>query len=125
MNPKWADIDKALSEQRIDRRMADSDGFWEDFRAHAKLRSQESAVSAPSGTYAWRWGLASACAVLVVMVAGLRILPGIGEETTGTIKSIDVTAAHSAVMILDDENSESTILWIVEMDTDDENGDST
>ncbi len=122
---KWSDIEKALGEQRVEEGMLDADSFAEDFQARAKLRSQEQSVPTPRVSYGWRWGLASACAALIVMVAGLRMVVLPGAEMTGTIKSIEVTAAHSAVMILDDENSDSTILWIVDMDAGDDNGDNT
>ena len=125
MKRKWSEIEKTLENRSVVDRLPDADSFWENFRAHAKLRFQESVDPVPRRTYAWRWGLASACAVFVVVLAGLHMLPGTADEMTGTIKSFEINAEYSAIMILDDEDSDSAILWVVNMDTGTDNGDST
>jgi hypothetical protein len=69
-----------------------------------------------------RWGLATTCAAALLAVVVTQ--GGLGSTEGGShIKSLEVVASHSAVMIIEDEPTESTILWIVDMSLD--RGEST
>ena len=61
----------------------------------------------------------AAALIMLVVLRGLPAAPAGGSH----IKSLEVVASHSAVLIMEDEPTESTILWIVDMSL--ENGDST
>ncbi len=117
-------IAKSMSNDQVHRRMRSADDFWSDFRARARLRPQEDAQPAAGRalSWGWRWGLASGFAAVLVCLAFLRGIPQAQTSPAACINSLEVVASHSAVVIMGDEPSESTILWIVDMSLD--NGDN-
>ena len=91
------------------------DAFWPDFKARVDLYPQQARVpDRPSPAMRWAW--ASACAILLLVVGILPLRRVLTADRSGTtIESYAVGVAHSAVLILNDESSDSTILWVVDM----------
>ena len=102
--------------------MRPAEEFWTDFKARARLHVQDRPDPRPESSPFLKWGLATACAAALVMLVVLRGLPGLSGRGSH-IKSLEVVASHSAVLIMEDQPTDSTILWIVDMSL--ENGDST
>ena len=96
--------------------------FWSDFRARARLRVQEepeARVATPA--LALRWAAAATCALLVAASA-VWIPQRLAAGRTGgggVVRSLEVVAPHSAVMIMQDEASRGTIVWVVDMQSGD------
>ena len=94
--------------------------FWEAFEAHRRLRPAPGAATALARRLPSPWLLsaAGACAALVVVASGL-FARARGPSAT-TVQSYDVTERHAAVLLLTDERSHATILWVAGLDPDDE-----
>lgn len=125
-NMSQKEIEKALSEMKPSDRMAPADSFWSDFRARAgsqdaevTLSSQRRLMRIPTAP---RWALAAACVMIAVAVASIRFLTPAGIELASSVGSWEVLAPHSAVVIVNDGPTQSTIMWIVDMTTDNTNG---
>jgi len=100
-------------------RMPDSETFWTDFKARARLHPQET-VERVRMPHAIGWVVAAACGLAMVAGLFLHQRPAGGGEDS-VIKSVEVVASHAAVVIMKDEPTHSTILWVVDMDADGEN----
>jgi len=103
------------------------EAFWEDFRAHARLRNQEEPEAAKPVVAPWRsrWAWVGTCAAVLLAVFGIRFLGGDAVAQASQINSVEVVASHSGVLIMTDESSHSAILWIVDMEAGEEDGDSS
>lgn len=117
--PGWREIKEGLRHSRPDATMPAPGEFWADFRARASLRHQERVVTSTALSSAQMWVLASVCAAVVAAWIGFRAIHGGPDRGLSTIKSFQVLATHSAVMMVEDESTRSTVLWIVDMDSDD------
>jgi hypothetical protein len=99
--------------------------FWADFKARARMYPP--LAPAPEfvpNPLVMRWAMAAAAVLVLagVLVGGALLRGGNGGGTV--IKSLDVVASHSAVLIMSDEAPHATILWIADMVGEDD-GDST
>jgi len=92
-----------------------SDDFWDDFRARARMYSQDRSVRTIGRLISiWSTGVGFATALAV----GAFIFFFGGSQVRATeVQYIDVEAPHSAVMILTNEGSEGTLVWIEGMST--------
>jgi hypothetical protein len=97
--------------------MKERDAFWEDFRARARLRPRAAPARAAAAAAAWRWPLAAtAAAAAALLVAAYVAWPEAPASPEVSVKSLEVVASHSAVLIMEDEPSRGTIVWVVGMD---------
>lgn len=114
------EIDAALKAQRTDTPIREKEEFWSDFSARASLRTRELPRTPPLPfPTILRWAATAACVIIAIGWFGVRMIqPGAGGDPS-RIESVEVMATHSAVMIIDDEPTESVILWVVDME---ENG---
>jgi hypothetical protein len=114
----WRQIRANLREQPAPVARRDPDAFWSDFRARARLMRQEQPVVVPL----WRsmpMRVAYAAAVVALLAAGLALmLPGGGAGLPNRIKSLEVVASHSGVIIINDDTQRGTILWIADLQPD-------
>jgi len=114
----WNDLSRELraTPQATSHRPADD--FWTDFKARARLHPQSvpEAVTRPT-PYA-RWSLAAATALVLVAATLTTLLrsPTMPAEKGDTVRSVRVDVAHKGVMIMEDQPSRATIVWVVDMD---------
>lgn len=96
--------------------------FWSDFRARAKLHPQLEPVT-ERDIPPWAPWLTAACAAALLAVF---VLFPFGNQNgpASEILAVDVLARHSAVMIMNEDTSEGTVLWIYDMEFEPA-GDST
>ena len=117
------DIEEGLAKQVPDVEMTPSDEFWPDFKARAKMRTQEAPDENRSRPAFLPWATAAACTV-ILLVSSIVLLLNV-EKTTElkntSVTSLDVMAPHSAVIIMNDDQGDGTVVWIVDMET---NGDN-
>ena len=122
--PSTAEIEEQLARRSVGK-MPDAEDFWSDFRARAKLVNQEKpAVPALVLLSPRGWAMAAACAALLAFAVGGFILFQGGADESGNHMTLDVVAAHSAVLIIEDELSQGTIVWVSDMQSEDNDGDS-
>ena len=106
----------------------DAEAFWADFRARAADVEQDS--PAPMLFFPRRFIAAAAvifvCVTATIMhnqskkvtIGGVPVEPTESEEAERTeIKSVNVLASHSGILIMTDIESDAAILWIVDMET--------
>ncbi|MFC1453436.1 hypothetical protein ACFLSJ_08855 [Verrucomicrobiota bacterium] len=122
MSPTWKQIRTALRDSRADAAMSDASDFWPEFRARAGLRSRDTVVVPVHSRAPARWAVAAACVVLVAALTFFTVDLRASAAPLSSIKSLEVIASHSAVLIMNDEPSDSTILWIVGMELGEEQG---
>jgi len=115
-------LDQALARQKPGVEPRPADEFWADFKARARLRTQD-APARPRQALAWVTPLA--CAAALVLAVGVYMLSPPRDINGDVIKSVEVVASHSAVFIMEDKESKSAIVWIVDMETDPGNGGDT
>ena len=118
------EVKEGLAALPPDASLRPADEFWSDFKARAHLRRQD--VPQPERSrLGLAWAIPAACAAALLLAAGLHVFSSGSAGAGGVIKSIEVIASHSAVLIMEDDVMESTVLWIVDMEPVTPNGDDT
>ncbi len=106
-------IERAIKEQPATKPMPEAAEFWSDFRARARLHPQQEYTRVHPRGWFLGWSAATACAILLLGV----FLIGLPTSSVGSEgKAFDVMVDHSAVIIMNDEPEQGTILWIVDME---------
>jgi anti-sigma-K factor RskA len=129
MKTPWNRIEEALKEVVPTEQLSSDEDFWGDFRARASLVNQEapSEVGRPAASRI-RWSpalaVAAACAVVAIMVAGVTVFYDAAHDGPSVVAYVEVIASHSGVLIMNDDDTEGTILWVVDMELADESGDN-
>ncbi len=125
MKRSWKEITEGMAEGERGKPHP-AEAFWEDFRARARLRNQEEPGTVKPVLAPWRsrWAWVGTCAALLLAFLGMRFLGGGAVAEASQINSVEVVASHSGVLIMTDESSQSAILWIVDMEDGEEDGDS-
>lgn len=93
---------------------AAAESFWSDFRARAALHPQmRPERRRPLRPAYLVWAGGGVCATVLTML----VLHGTGGTTPlAGISSYEVGVPHGAVMILRDQQTDATILWVSELD---------
>ena len=105
------------------------DEFWSDFRARAALVNQESPGTAggrAGSRVHWSPGLVAvaACAIAAILIAGVTYYYDAVHGGPSAVEYVEVVASHGGVLIMNDEDTDGTILWVVDMELDEPDGDS-
>jgi hypothetical protein len=103
-------------------RMTDANEFWSDFRARARLHPQLRPERRRAAPGLLGWSVAAAC-VLVLIVGGILFQAHPARAELSHVQSMKVFATHSAVLIMDDTQSQSTIVWVADMEENGGNGE--
>lgn len=111
----WSDVEAGLRERRSPPPVPDAGAFAEDFKARARLVRQEGPGKVAAQWLApMRWAAATLAVVLVLAVTVL-FWP-VHEALMTQVKSLNVLAPHSGVIIMNDEGGQGTVVWITDMD---------
>jgi hypothetical protein len=116
MKRPWGQIKESLAAQRPVADKIPASEFWDDFNARAALRNQD-AIEPARKPMVFSLAAATACASVIVAVTLFTY--GIGRrsfEGGNSITAFDVLVPHSAVIIVNDDPSVGTILWVVDME---------
>lgn len=112
---QWKDIRRGIRAQPHEHGR-DAEAFWSEFRRRAgEPRAIETPAFQPKPRLAW--GMAwAACAALVSLLAGGGWwIAKSGEAMSSTashVNSIQISACHDALMIMQDPEHQGTIVWI-------------
>ena len=93
----------------------DKDAFWSEFQRRAPSRDQ-----APQGSllpYPVRMQWAVAMALVMALVGGVFLMGRGGDAMAAPIvESLEVLGAYDSVFVLEDNENQSTIVWVVAHD---------
>lgn len=118
------DIRDALAARAARPAPRPADEFWPDFRARARLTPQDLPDAGPARP-AIVWAAPLACAALLLVAVGLHIFSTPPPPAGEAIKSYEVVASHTAVIIMQDEETECTVMWVADMEPDTPDRDNT
>lgn len=113
--PSWNELKTALRRTPSPTAaMPAADVFWDEFRARARLCNQEPPAAAERGARAmWpRWVVAASGVVAVTVLILVTFATNQAQAFHNPIKSYEVLAPHSAVIIMTDDQRSGTILWV-------------
>ncbi len=116
---KWADIAGELARSGPRTAPADARRFWSEFEARRTLYPQRPPAPAHARRRhaPWVWTLGSLGATaLGLLAAWLLLLQPAPVQADSGIHSYEIGPDHGSVMILQDETSHATILWIDQLD---------
>ncbi|MEI6167737.1 MAG: hypothetical protein WCS52_11130 [bacterium] len=111
----WAQIQTGLRSRRTPPPQNDTASFQQDFKARATLMRQDSpAEGAPLGfpVLSWRY---IAATVALFLAVGLYFWPASSALVT-QVKSMQVLAPHSGVIIMTDEDNPGTVVWVTDLE---------
>lgn len=111
---KWRAVEAELAKRpaATQRPARGRDEFWSDFAARARLVRQEEPAAAMPAFPRLRWAYAAAVAVLVVGLAVWFPFRKAEPVAANPIRSFEVIAPHTGVIIMEDEQDRGTILWV-------------
>lgn len=114
---RWSGVRERLESKQVaaNPAMRTRDEFWADFRARARMTPQTQPEEAPSRAWMPRWGYAAAAVAAMVLVAGLAVWFPSRKAPLSPIRSFEVVAPHTGVIIMEDEQDRGTILWVTGM----------
>ncbi|MBN2301253.1 MAG: hypothetical protein JXN60_01920 [Lentisphaerae bacterium] len=118
----WYDIRQALSQAPLNTRQTNAKEFWQDFRARAVLYPQIQAEKNRTILPTYRWSFAIGFAMFLLTVVWIPLMFRSGEAAASTITSLDISADHSAVIILNEGSNQATFVWIADMQISEING---
>jgi len=108
---EWEGIQNGLKSRQVGTAPGGDGEFWREFRSRAGQIPQVSPPAIPPAIS--RWAAGSACVIFVCVLAGWSLLGRTGEPALSRFKSVDVKMPHSAVLIMSDKSSQSTVLWVI------------
>lgn len=112
----WRDIVGAMRETVGPTRVPERAEFWSEFRMRAALMPQTQPVAAGLRFSVLRWA-ALAAAASVLLAAGIFYVHlNVPRRTElSRVISVQVVAPHSALLIMSDEDVQSTLVWVVDL----------
>jgi len=119
---RWSKIEKALRD-RTDNRVAPStDEFWSDFRARARMTSQQT-PGRRAFPVLWipEWTIAGVCVLLLVGAGWFFAVRERGDDIPpNKVHSLRVSVPYMAVPMMYYPSSKATIVWVDGMTVDDD-----
>ncbi len=114
----WKQIEADLRLRKAPPPLTDAESFKQDFKARAALMRQEPIEKQAQVSWPlWNWRYAGA-ALAICLLAGLYFLPSSSSLVT-QVKSLQVFAPHSGVIIMTDENNSGTVVWVTDLESGD------
>ena len=116
MTISWKTTRAALRHRAVGARMPEAPVFWSDFQARARMVRQAEPIARgiPGGAPFWiKYAVGLAATGLVVI--GLLAWPAHPAVAANEVKSLDVMASHSGVIIMDDVAAKGTVVWIADL----------
>lgn len=111
----WGQIQAGLRSRRTPPLQNDMESFRQDFKARASLMRQELPVGRETSWFPLlRWRYMAATAALLLAV-GLLFWPAASPLVT-QVKSMQVLAPHSGVIIMTDEDNPGTVVWVTDLE---------
>ena len=116
----WSEIEAGLKNRKTPAPRNDAEAFRQDFKAHAALVRQSPASVESRFPEPLMWLLQWRSLPLTALAAGLVLVGVLLWPTSASlvtqIKSLQVFAPHSGVIIMTDEENKGTVVWVTDMD---------
>ena len=119
---KWNRIETELKNYEDIPLIQDKKIFWKEFEKKSAGIEREIPQNArPILLFkANTWIKAAACLAFCALISFWILVPAMKKPLVkNKIKSIEVFASYSAMIILDDEKGDSTIVWLADLSTND------
>jgi len=117
----WRQVEQGLRSLKTPPPLNDLKSFTQDFKARTTLMRQD---PPPEERRAISFSLLNrryvGAVVAILLMIGLFILPSSSSRVT-QVKSLQVYAPHSGVIIMTDEDNPGTVVWVTDMESNDEN----
>jgi len=116
----WIEIEADLKRRKTPAMRREVGSFQQDFKARATLMRQEPQTETALAWFPvlnWRYMIPAAAAL---MIAWLAMWPSPTSLVT-QVKSLQVFAPHSAVIIMVDEKEPGTVVWVTDLESGDGN----
>jgi len=116
----WLEIEAGLIRRKTPAMRSAVESFQQDFKARATFIRQETVAETALSWFPvlnWRYVVPAAAALLI---AGLVMWPSPTALVT-QIKSLQVFAPHSSVIIMVDEKEPGTVVWVTDLESGDGN----
>lgn len=115
---KWREVKAELTTRPAAREISarGKEEFWSDFAARARMVRQEETAAGLRAIPQVRWVWAAAAAAVVIGLAVWFPLRSPASMAANPIRSFEVIAPHTGVMILQDQEDRGTILWVTGLD---------
>ena len=117
----WNKIEAELKKCNVGPDLREKESFWKEFKTRSSAIEQEKTIRPPImplfNTSAW---IKAAAFVAVAAILSVFIVTQRAKEqifVKNTVKNIEVFASYSAMIILEDDRSDSTIIWLADLDT--------
>lgn len=114
----WMQIEAGLRSRKAPPPLNDAESFKQDFKARATLMRQDPVEAHGAGWFpvmSWRYIAATAAVMLIV---GVVLWPSESPMVT-QVKSLQVFAPHSGVIIMTDEDDLGTVVWVTDLESGD------
>lgn len=116
----WAEIRADLQRRSVAGPPTKPESFRQDFMARAALMRQESiGLQEQIGLPLLSWRIL-ASGVAALLIAGVLIWPT-PKALVNQVKSLQVFAPHSGVIIMTDERESGTVVWVTDLESDEGN----
>ena len=115
----WNKIEQELEEYTAVTGTRDEESFWREFKNRAVDVGQNTSTDVAPGLRLVTWLKVAACialasSILVLTLSKDNDVPVVRNK----IKNLEVFASYSAMIILDDDKSEGTIVWLTDLTND-------
>lgn len=123
--PTWQQIQEGLKSEYKAPDNRDASEFWTDFRARASLVNQtEESASAPQPLQWHRpmWAIATAAIIMVIFVFSPALRnndpsqPATLLAEHSEVQEIEVFVPYSSMMIMQDAESGTSVVWLTDVE---------
>ena len=121
---RWFKVKQMLRDRRETPAAPAKDAFWTDFRARARMTSQEAPGTSHPSPILWipEWTTAAVCVLLLVVAGWYVAVPRSGDDVPpNKVHSLRISVPYTALLMMYDPSSKATIVWVDDMQVDDDN----
>ena len=110
----WNQIENELKRDNPSATMRDADGFWQEFKEQAESvpQKQQKPLAFLSSPLL---KVAACIAFGIILYSSNEFFSQENVANQNTVKNLEIFASYSATIIMDDHESEGTVIWIADL----------